>query len=382
MSAKILIVDDEKSLLKLVGIALHKEGYQAMAAVDAKQALERIETENPDLVILDWMLPGMSGIDLLKRIRGDERTVALPVIILSAKGLVEDKVEGLLAGADDYVAKPVEMAELIARVRAILNRSERLAKTGPITRSETIGFIGVKGGAGTTTLLLNTAAQIADEGEKVIITEFGSRIGGYAAHLNHKPVRTIADLDDDLSRDNLRHCLYKYSPRLEILFGPGTNMAYSVANPDQNARIISALNGMADYVLVDLSSVLDTLSESVLRRIDRLILVMEREATSVRAAQEMIQMAELWGMGRGVINLVLVNRTSLATGLSQDEIAQTLGCQVVGMIPNAGEALMSSTRQGEILIRSNQQTPAANSYRQLANLIRNINQDTSVLYRG
>jgi septum formation inhibitor-activating ATPase MinD len=109
---------------------------------------------------------------------------------------------------------------------------------------------------------------------------------------------------------------------------------------------------------------------------------MEREATSVRAAQEMIQMAELWGMGRGVINLVLVNRTSLATGLSQDEIAQTLGCQVVGMIPNAGEALMSSTRQGEILIRSNQQTPAANSYRQLANLIRNINQDTSVLYRG
>ncbi len=120
---KILLVEDEKDIGEMVGFALEKAGFSFRLVADAEQALLEIAADLPDLVLLDWMLPGMSGIDLARRLRKEELTSALPIILLTARGEENDRVRGLESGADDYVTKPFSPRELIARIQAVLRRS-------------------------------------------------------------------------------------------------------------------------------------------------------------------------------------------------------------------------------------------------------------------
>jgi len=121
---KILIVDDEKDIVDLVAYNLEKEGYETLKALDGEKALQMVRTRIPDLVILDLMLPGIQGLEVCKRIRKVPETAAIPIIMLTAKGEEIDKVLGLEVGADDYITKPFSVKELLARVKAVLRRSE------------------------------------------------------------------------------------------------------------------------------------------------------------------------------------------------------------------------------------------------------------------
>lgn len=120
----ILIVEDEKSIRDMVYFALDSEGYEIDEAVDGKQATEKLAQKNPSLILMDWMLPDTSGLELVRRIRRDEYTRDIPVIMLTAKTEERDKVEGLDSGADDYITKPFSVKELSARIRAVLRRFE------------------------------------------------------------------------------------------------------------------------------------------------------------------------------------------------------------------------------------------------------------------
>jgi phosphate regulon transcriptional regulator PhoB len=122
-SKKILLVDDEPDLRELVSYNLKKEGYQVLAAADGEQALEKMRKVSFDLIILDVMLPGIQGMDLCRMIRKSPKTESVPLLMLTARSGVEDKVRGLDTGADDYMTKPFSPKELIARVRALLRRS-------------------------------------------------------------------------------------------------------------------------------------------------------------------------------------------------------------------------------------------------------------------
>jgi two-component system phosphate regulon response regulator PhoB len=122
MKGKILIVEDESSIREMLGYSLMKEGYAFEEAADVEEARAVINRNKPDLILLDWMLPGMSGIDYARRLRADAETQDIPIIMLTAKGDEVDKVRGLDVGADDYITKPFSTKELLARLRAILRR--------------------------------------------------------------------------------------------------------------------------------------------------------------------------------------------------------------------------------------------------------------------
>ena len=119
----ILIVEDETSIRDMVAFALRKAGMEAMHAADARAAQSAIGERVPDLILLDWMLPGMSGIDLARRLRKDDLTREVPIIMLTARGEETDRVSGLDAGVDDYVVKPFSTRELLARIRAVMRRT-------------------------------------------------------------------------------------------------------------------------------------------------------------------------------------------------------------------------------------------------------------------
>lgn len=119
----VLVVEDEDALATLLDYNLDKEGFRVARAADGEEALLRLEEEGPDLVILDWMLPKVSGVEVCRQMRARPETRRTPVIMLTARGEEADKVRGLDTGADDYVVKPFAMSELVARMRALLRRS-------------------------------------------------------------------------------------------------------------------------------------------------------------------------------------------------------------------------------------------------------------------
>jgi len=121
---KILIVDDEKDILELIGYNLEKEGYKILKALSGETALRSSRSENPDLILLDLMLPGIDGLDVLKKLKKDAKTTNIPTILLTAKGEEADIVAGLELGADDYITKPFSPRVLLARIRAALRRQK------------------------------------------------------------------------------------------------------------------------------------------------------------------------------------------------------------------------------------------------------------------
>lgn len=129
----VLIVEDEPAIAELIAVNLRHNGFRPTWAMDSESAQREIDTVLPDLVLLDWMLPGESGLTLAKRWRSHPRTKAVPIIMLTARGDESDRVAGLDAGADDYMAKPFSTKEMLARIRAVLRR--RAPEQGEVTLS-------------------------------------------------------------------------------------------------------------------------------------------------------------------------------------------------------------------------------------------------------
>jgi len=119
----ILVVEDEAAIREMLNYSLGRAGFEVQEAADTRQAQELINHQPPDLILLDWMLPGTSGVDLAHKLRQNPRTRELPIILLTARSEEENKIRGLEAGADDYITKPFSVQELIARIRAVMRRS-------------------------------------------------------------------------------------------------------------------------------------------------------------------------------------------------------------------------------------------------------------------
>ena len=136
MKGKILLVEDEAPIREMLGYTLMKEGYTFMEAADVEEARPLIADDRPDLLLLDWMLPGMNGVDYARRIRNNPDTRDIPIIMLTARGEEAAKIRGLDTGADDYITKPFSTRELLARIRAVMRRAKN---------ADVAGIISVKG---------------------------------------------------------------------------------------------------------------------------------------------------------------------------------------------------------------------------------------------
>ena len=128
----ILIVDDEAPIREMIAVALEMAGYDCVEAANSQEALASIVDRQPDLMLLDWMLPGSTGIELARRLMRDELTAEIPIIMLTAKGEEDNKIQGLEVGADDYITKPFSPRELVARLKAVLRRAGPADNDSPL----------------------------------------------------------------------------------------------------------------------------------------------------------------------------------------------------------------------------------------------------------
>jgi DNA-binding response OmpR family regulator len=348
MSTKILIVDDEPNLLRLIGYALQIEGYEIVTAECGAEGLSKVAEERPDLVVLDVMLPDMTGIEVCQQLRSTPEAAGLPIIMLSARAQSADKIRGLQVGADEYVTKPVDLGEMVVRVGALLERTHRLRQLQPERSGKVLGFMGAKGGVGTTTVVLNVASVLASQEKSVIAVELRPYHGTFSSSLNCEPAQNLSHLLDlpveRINQRELAACLVKFVPGFRVMFGPQKVEEFFDVEPEYAEAIVGGLAAMADYVVVDLPCYVPYEHRAKLGLCDFVGLVVEPEPTCVMSGKTTHQLLRSWGLSGEIVGAIVVNHGLLRMGL--EDIRTELGCGIVGVVPPATNGCIGAQQRG------------------------------------
>ncbi len=347
MARTILIVDDDLDAQKLLSLILSRAGFQTTTADNGPDALAQLSRNLPDLLILDVMMPGMDGFEVLRRVRSTPATAHIPVIMLSAKGEVRDRVTGLRTGADDYITKPADPLELVARVEAVLARVQRGEAA---ERGRVFAFIGAKGGVGTTTVAINVGATLS-RSYQVILAELRRGLGSAAAYLGLHPRRTLGDLLADqqgISGSAVQSALTTHACGLRLLPAPPDIPELPPWDPSFAESLLDHLTRSAQFVLLDLAPD-SALVQPLLPRAEAVVVITNADPVSLNGAQTLISIAQDHGLAGERCRVVLVNRTPGA-GMSLSTLANALKYPVQAAVPYAAEACIAAAREGSPLI--------------------------------
>lgn len=369
---KILIADDDPDLLRLFRFIFQKAGYDVVTAVTGTEALNKAQSEKPDLLILDVIMPEIDGLEVCWRLRDIPETAYLPILMASAKGQVPDRISGLHAGADDYIVKPVNTDELLARVAALLGRVERAAaQRYKVERGKVIGFIGAKGGVGTTTAVLNFATLLAQQRKSVIAVELQPNYGTFALQLKWyggENLRHLVEREpNQLSEKIVGARLQAISPRLKILYGPQRTEEFGDLDATRIEVILEKIAPMADYILLDLPRGVSDANRVAAKMCDLVVVVMEFEPACVQSAKITLNILQSWDILGGLVSIMLVNRSGLPGGMSLRDMSTQLNCEILGLAPFAGEIIAGAIAQGLPMVTFRPDHAITAAYREMAN---------------
>lgn len=341
MAEKILIVDDDIDSLKLIGLMLQRHGYEVIAANSGNQAIQKATSEVPSLIILDVMMPDMDGYEVTRRLRTDNNTREIPIIMFTAKTLIDDKVKAFELGADDYLTKPTHPAELASRVKAILTRNSQKGAAGEGGQTNLVlGVMGVKGGIGTTTLAVNIAAAMLQENAEPIVADFCLGHGTLGLFLGHGQVSSMASLlskaPTEINERTVENQLIAHQTGLRLLLSSSRpKEALLTYSPETVPAIVHALQQMSNTVILDLGSYLTPAVGRAVRAVDQLLIVVEPNKVALTMARELFQMFEVDGIERSKLSIAVVNRTQSSLQTPWQEIEQSLGHEIKAIISAA-----------------------------------------------
>jgi len=331
MAQTILIIDDDIDTLKLVGIMLERKGFRILASTTGEKGLKLAENENPDLILLDVMMPDINGYDIARSIRSNPDTESIPIIMFTARSQVDDKVEGLEAGADAYITKPARPRELFAQVNSILKRSpHRAGAAGAVAprKGKLIGVISSKGGIGISTLATNLAIEMHNQsGKEVLLSDFRPGQGTISLDLdvqNTSGLIKLLEEEGDLStiipdvliehKSGIKTLLSSYQP----------SEAKFVNYPDQFRQIALAVQTQADYIILDLGPSLSPIVTSVIPECDKILICMEPSPGNITQTRILIQDLINSGIGEGRFITALINRQRSGVQLSWEQAENQL----------------------------------------------------------
>jgi CheY-like chemotaxis protein/MinD-like ATPase involved in chromosome partitioning or flagellar assembly len=346
MTEKILIVDDEIDSLKLIGLMLKKQGFDISVAETGAKALEKAEAGNPDLIILDVMMPDMNGLEVCRRLKSNPTTANTPIIMFTAKTMIDDKVQGFEAGADDYLTKPTHPTELVNRVRSVLQRkSAKLQSPTTPTTSQTsshkrgmlIGMLGVKGGVGTTTLAINFGAALLISGEKPILADFRLGLGTLGLMLGANGVDSLGKIINEphLTPAALQSAIITHPSGLRALVAsPKPSETLLDFPPEKAITIAQHLRNVGNPAIIDLGYGMSPFMSKFLPEVDKLMYIVEANSIALTLAAEQLQAIDNL-IGGGRISVVVINRAQ--STLPWHEAENRLNREVKAIISSAPE---------------------------------------------
>ncbi len=374
MTGKILIVDDEMDTISYLRLALAPLNFQVIPAINGTEALQLAQSQKPDLIILDVMMPDIDGFEVTRRLRASSETSNIPILMFTAKTQITDKIAGFNSGVDIYLTKPVHTVELQANVKALLAHRLKIV-TGPLEKHYMIGILGTKGGLGVSTLVLNLALALSQRSKKnVIAVEMRPGSGIWNMELNLPNPDGLANLlrkdPSEITTACITEQLVKTPFGIRVLLASNKpSDAGLISNTSQRDILLQQLPQLAQYILLDIGTHVIPAFDSLVDVCDEVILVTEPQPIPVRLTKNIID--ELKGKGFGtekLLSVVTINRTRADMILTQSQVETELGQPpIMGMIP-AAEAFVAA-QKAVPLITVQPDGLTAKQFAQLAEII-------------
>lgn len=332
MPEKILIVDDELDTLRLVGMMLESRGYQIITAGDGEKALLTAENEQPDLILLDIMMPGIDGFEVTRQLRQGKATQDIPIIMFTAKTSMDDRVQGLELGADAYLTKPISSRELLAHIKAVLGRS---SKSHQLVEVRETGFmvatIAPKGGLGASTITLNLAIAIHQRTKKdVLLADFRPGLGSIGLELGYSRLEGLNHLlqlpPKEITRQAIENELLPHTSGIRMLLSSSQPRDARQQNAvHQFESIARLLPQIASYVCLDPGPGITMVNERVLSLCNAVLVILEPNPQSVAQGKALIRDLMDIGLGERQISSIVVNRIRSSLQLTLSQMQEQLG---------------------------------------------------------
>jgi CheY-like chemotaxis protein/MinD-like ATPase involved in chromosome partitioning or flagellar assembly len=355
MSEKILIIDDDLDTLRLVGLMLQRQGYQISAATNGQQGLDKAFDEDPDLILLDIMMPDMDGYEVTRRLRRNPSTMETPILMFTAKTQLDDKVIGFEVGANDYLTKPTHPSELQARVKTLLSRASDKKSTAAPTDEEnhgyTIGVLGARGGLGTTSVAVNLAASLyARLHSDIVLAELLPGQGALALDLGVEGPRGLTDLLsvtklNEITRDRVRDTLVGHPSGLKLFLSSDRPRDMHLINQLANyEKIVRRLASLARFLTLDMGMGLQPFAEKILPLCNETIIIIEGNPNTIVHAKALIADIAALGISKNHIHVVLNNRVRSDTQLPTSQVQSRLEHEIATTLTPAPELFAQATR--------------------------------------
>jgi len=357
MTNKVLIIDDDVDTLKLVGLMLERQGYEISVASNGTLGLAKAAEDKPELILLDVMMPDLDGYEVTKRLRSNPSLAHIPIIMFTAKTMVDDKVAGFEAGVDDYLTKPTHPAELTAHVKAVLARSAQAVAT-PEANAQIV-------------LALNSGVALLDQGYDVIIAEINPGHGSMGLELD---IQDPSGLSNVLSR-SLKD-IHLRSVEAEIVnHSSGVRLLLSSFHPreteleqavPQIEAVVSNLASMCDLLVLDLGAGLKPYTKPLLQQCTRIILIVEPIYPSDAMGRALLQELETSGINTSKVGLALINRVGTSLQVPWRQVESDLGIELAGIVSPAPEQAHQASQAGSPLVDSYADSLVSEQIRKLA----------------
>jgi pilus assembly protein CpaE len=352
---RVLVVDDTKLITKMIHDKLVVNGYEVAEAYDGPDALKRIKSFAPDLIILDVMLPGMDGYQVARAIRQDPQNIHTPIIMLTAKSGIAEKIAGFEAGADDYLTKPFDPTELELRARALIARA-RAARTEDSARASgrVITVFSLRGGSGVSAIAVNLAAVLAQMYEQQTpLLDLSLETGGASIMLDVMPRMTLSHLAKEettvFDYSLISEYLVQHSSGVLLLAAPTTPVLAELVTPNLVNQILTTLRSRFPHVVVDTPHDLSEPTLAALDISDTILMIVPPDMASLKAATGALETFASLGYPENRTSVV-INWVFPRRGLPQREIESALGRPILGTIPYESDAVVRSINEGVPLI--------------------------------
>jgi pilus assembly protein CpaE len=365
------VVDDDRLTLTIVEDTLRQAGLEVETAYSGEEALQKVTMFDPDVIVLDVVMPGVDGFEVARSLRKDPQRALTPIIMLTTKGGIADKMTAFQAGADDYLTKPFDPVELELRVKAHLARTRAaLGAQRSRPKAKVITVFSLRGGCGVTSLAVNIAVSLAQMWQlEVPLLDLSLESGHAALMLDLRPTYTLGELAreelSDLESGLLLGYLAAHESGVRVMAAPKRAEDSSLLTPSLVERVLTALREQFEYVVIDTPSALTDVTLTTLDTSDLIILVVTPEIAGVKVTVNTLDILATLGYAQERL-LVVVNHLFPKGGLPTESIQASLRAAVVDGIPYDHVAFVEAINKGVPFVLGRPDSPAAAEVERLA----------------